>query len=424
MYKSVAEGEGINVFVATSQSQSRGLIYPFTYSYTELVNNKPTGYNEKEVEELLEKYKYSNLKEKEKVNIIAIMLEAYQDMSKWDSVPIGEDVYRDFHDIQKQSIRGEIITRVFGGGTVTTERSFLTGYQDFPDFRTNTNSYVWYFKEQGYRTEAMHPLYGTFYNRNTSNASLGFDDYYNYDNYFKKIDTEKVGDKKFFDEIIKNYEKYRDKNIPYFNFSVTYQNHGPYNSEDEYEREYFFEQGTYDKEIYNTVNSYLTGIKNTNESLKYLINYFDNEEEPTIIILFGDHNPYISAGVGGFEEFDINMDVSTDEGFNNYYKTPYIIHANNSAKKVFDKEFIGRGQDMSPMFLMSYLFDYCDIKGDEFNQYLVDFSKSVPIIHPFLYQSENGYIRLKEETPKIISEYQSVNYYYAKNFRYKKIARK
>ena len=88
VYKSVADGEGINVVVATSQSQSRGLVYPFTYSYTELIHNKPADYNEKKVEKIMEKYKYSQLKENEKVNVIAIMLEAYQDMSKWDNIKI------------------------------------------------------------------------------------------------------------------------------------------------------------------------------------------------------------------------------------------------------------------------------------------------------------------------------------------------
>ena len=49
----------------------------------------------------------------------------------------------------------------------------------------------------------------------------------------------------------------------------------------------FFENNGYNNEIYNITNSYLTGIKSTNEQLANLINYFDNEDEPTIIILFG-----------------------------------------------------------------------------------------------------------------------------------------
>ena len=73
--------------------------------------------------------------------------------------------------------------------------------------------------------------------------------------------------------------------------------------------------------------------------------------------------------------------VTTNECFDNYYKTPYVIHANDSAKKIFNKEFKGIGKDMSPMFLMSYLFEYCGIKGDEYNQYLTDLSKQSNIIH-------------------------------------------
>ncbi|MGN1336843.1 MAG: LTA synthase family protein [Candidatus Coprovivens sp.] len=418
IYNAVGNTDGINIWIDTRQSQIRGLVYPFTYSYTEMINIKPDGYNKKEVEEILNKYEYSNMKEKQKVNIIAIMLEAYQDVSKWEQIGIDESVYKEFHKIQKDSISGELVTNIFGGGTIDTERKFLTGYFYLTDFRSPNNSYAWYFKEQGYRVDAMHPIYGAFYNRNTVNENLGFDEYYDYENRFSKLAGGwYANDKIVFDEIIKEYEKYRDKEIPYFNFTVTYQNHGPYDDSDGAERDYFFEENNYNNSVYNITNSYLTGIKSTNEQLAYLVDYFDNEEEPTIIILFGDHNPYL--GEGGFEELGINMDLGTDKGFDNYYKTPYIIHANDSAKEVFDKDFIGKGEDMSPNFLMSYVLDYCGIKGSDYNQYVTEYFKTTKVINSYLYKNNNVYIRITNETPTFINEYQKVNYYYANNFKYK-----
>lgn len=69
---------------------------------------------------------------------------------------------------------------------------------------------------------------------------------YNYENKFSHIQEQFLNDYDFFDYIIEEYEKSRDDEIPYFNFSVTYQNHGPYN-EFEYEgKEYFFDDIGYD----------------------------------------------------------------------------------------------------------------------------------------------------------------------------------
>ena len=137
--------------------------------------NKPEGYDEEKAKEILASYEYDNIPENEKVNIISIMLEAYNDFSEFEGVELGIDVYENFHNIQKESISGKLITNIFAGGTVNTERAFLTGYQNHPKYYSYTNSFVWYLREQGYRTEAMHPITGSFYNRRNINEYLGFE---------------------------------------------------------------------------------------------------------------------------------------------------------------------------------------------------------------------------------------------------------
>ena len=422
IYSSVGDTTGINIWISTRQSQIRGLVYPFVYSINDIVDTKPEGYDEKSAAKILNEYKSINMKEEQKVNIIAIMLEAYQDMTKFGTIDIDKEVYAPFHEIQKKSISGELVTNIFGGGTVDSEGKFLTGYYDIPNLRKSTNSYVWYFKEQGYRTESMHPMYGAFYNRNTTNASMGFDFYYNYENYFEEMNNGSfVDDQLFFENIIKKFKESKSAGIPYFNFSVTYQNHGPYYSGNYEGKEFFFENIGYDEIPYNNVNEYLMGINKTNKSLKRLIDYFDKEEEPTIVILFGDHNPYLE---NVWSEFNINMDLGTQEGLDNYYKTPYIIHANEPAKKQFDKTFVGKGEDMSPMFLMSYLFEYCGIKGSDYNQYLTELSKTTNILNSYIFNENGKMIRITNNNlSNKIKEYKNVNYYYANNFKYKDIER-
>lgn len=416
IYNSVGDTSLINIWISTRQSQIRGLIYPFIYTIEDGFDKEPEGYNEKNVIKVLEQYEYDNIPNNKKVNIISIMLEAYNDFSKFNTIDFNEDIYKNLHDIEEKSISGNLVTTIFGGGTIVTERNFLTGYYEFPNFRTNTNSYVWYFKEQGYRTEAMHPIYGAFYNRASYNPNLGFDVYYNYENKFSKVQSGFLEDYYFFDYIIEGYEESKNNGIPYFNFSVTYQNHGPYFSGEYEKKEYFIENTGYDIGTYNTINEYFSGIKKTDIALKKLIDYFEAESEPVIVIFFGDHNPYL--GDNGYSEFNINLDLSSIDGFENYYETPYVIYANNSAKQMFNKDFIGDGNIISPIFLMNELFDYCGLKGNEYLQYMSNLKSNIDVISNYYYKEDGIFIE-KDQSKYVdlIEEYRYINYYYSRNFK-------
>lgn len=416
VYDSVGDTSLINVWISTRQSQIRGLVYPFIYSIDDARDKSLEGYQEQNAKSVLEKYTNYDIPENKKINVISIMLEAYNDFSKFGIFKFNEDIYANLHDIQEKSISGKLVTTIFGGGTIVTERNFLTGYYDFPSFRTNTNSYVWYFKQQGYRTEAMHPIYGSFYNRASYNPNLGFDAYYNYENKFSNIQKEFLDDNDFFDYIIEGYNDSKEKGVPYFNFSVTYQNHGPYTG-DEYEgKEYFFTNKNYNIEAYNTINQYFSGIKKTDVALKKLIDYFEKEEEPAIVMFFGDHNPYL--GDDGYSELNIDLDISTIEGFENYYETPYVIYANVAAKKVFNKDFVGEGSTISPIFLMNELFDYCNLSGSEYLNYMSDLKAKIDVISEYYYKEDGEFVKKEQSKYKnLIKEYNYVNYYYSRNFK-------
>lgn len=417
-YNSVGNTENINIWIATRQSQIRGLIYPFIYSATEILDNEPVGYNEKEVEEILNEYTYDDIPEDKKVNVIAIMLEAYNDFSKFDSITFTDDVYEKLHEIEENSLHGNIVVDIFGGGTVSTERHFITGFYEFPSFRKETNSYARYFKEQGYIVEAMHPIYGAFYNRNTINANLGFDNYWNYENKFWSYNgwASFANDNELYSEIIKGLEEANANNEYYFNFSVTYQNHGPYESTSLIES--YIENKDYSSETYNTINNYLRGIKDSNEALYELVEYLDNYDEPTILIFFGDHNPYLGEGTNAYEELGITMDLSTVDGFKNYYSIPYVIHANDNAKEIFDKDFTGELDTISPNYLMNELFEYIGYEGNEYLKYTSELKKQIEVINPIYYKEEGEYVSSSSSNyQNAIDEFIKVNYYWATNLR-------
>ncbi|HZK58165.1 MAG TPA: sulfatase-like hydrolase/transferase [Clostridia bacterium] len=418
VYAELGDKEVINVWIESQIYQSKGLVYPFIYSIRDLKTHPPQGYREDKAKKILSKNRYKDIPNNTKVNIISVMLEAYNDFSEFENVDLNVDIYEEFHKLQKESVHGKLITNVFAGNTINTERAFLTGYNSHPGYFTKTNSFVRYLREQGYRTEAMHPITGSFYNRRNINEYLGFDKYDHYDNKYYKVQDSYLMDIDFFDFIIEGFENSKKDNVPYFNFSVTYQNHGPYSDEKHWDTQYLVKKDHYNESDYNIINNYMEGINKTDAALKKLFDYFRNEKEPTIIVIFGDHNPWLGKDNSVYKMLDIDLDLENIEGFKNYYQTPYLIWGNNGAKKVLNKELTGESKTVGPNFLMSELFDCLGWEGNEYMQYVANMKKRFDVSHK-MYFKENGEFteKLSEENKKIWQEFKNIEYYYSNNFR-------
>ncbi|MFA5523120.1 MAG: sulfatase-like hydrolase/transferase [Tissierellales bacterium] len=416
-YKSVGDKSLINIWSETQQYQSKGFVYPFIYSIKSVRDVKLEGYDENKAKELLREYSYDDIPEEKKVNVVAIMLEAYNDFSKFDGVEFEIDPYKHFHELQKESLYGTLVTNIFAGGTVDTERAFVTGFSTHPRYLKNTNSFVRYFKEQGYRTEAMHPIYGWFYNRRNINEFLGFDSFDYYENKYQAIQEAFYDDMEFFDFILEGYENSKKSNHPYFNFTVTYQNHGPYSNGKHSDNQYLARKSHYDEENYNIINNYLAGIYKTDLAMKKLVDYFRNEDEPTVVIFFGDHNPWLGEGSSGYSMLDISLDMSSKEGFLNYFETPYIIWGNDLAKEVLNKDFTGQGNTISPVFLMPELFQYFEWEGNEYMQFLMELKANVDVINKVYYKENGEYTpELSSELQKKYEDFRNLEFYYSRNF--------
>lgn len=383
-----------NEYKSANQSMSRGIIYSLGWSLCDCFDKKPDGYDEKVAKEIIESYKTTPLAEDKKVNIISIMLEAFNDFSKFEQVDFNKFPYQNFKALQANSYSGELFTNCFAAQTVKTERSFLTGFGG-DDFERDTISYVRYFKDGGYYTEAMHPGYGWFYHRNAVNDYLGFDNFEHYENKYSNVKNnmpkyhDLLCDYDFFDYIIEGFEKAMDNNQKYFNFSVTYQNHGPYADKPATNDEYLVHHEEYGSQNHSIVNNYFYYIDKTDKALKKLRDYIDAQTEPIVLVLFGDHNPWLGEEGKCYEMLGISIDTETIDGAKNYYSTPYLFYANASAKAQLNRSFEGEGTTISPMFLMNELFEYIGIEGPAYLNYLADIKNNYDVINTE-YIGKNG----------------------------------
>lgn len=365
LYASIRNYEHFNQWSALEDFQSRGFLYPFLHSTGELFPTPPEGYDEGEAAAALGAFADADIPEGQKVDLIFLQLEAFADFS--DVLPeTAGAAYADFNALAAQSVRGTLLTNVFAGGTVDSERSVMTGYTELPALRMDTQSYIRYLRGQGYHTQGSHPYYRWFYNRYNVNEYLGFDEYRYREGYFDGLLDEYGAmvrsDEVLFGEIVRRLEENRAAGTPVLDFSITLQNHGPYESASYRGKDYIGE-GVLSEASRCILNNYLDGVENTGAQLLALAGRLSGDENPVILVAYGDHKPWLGDGNSVYLELGMDLSGATAEGYTNYYGTPYLIWANDAAKAALGADFCGEGASISPAFLMREVFDLCGWDG-------------------------------------------------------------
>ena len=413
--------EYLNRWATTHQYVSRGSMYPFLYSAKTAARTPPEGYSEREAAEILDRYEDADIPEDQKVNIVALMLEAFCDLSVIDGVEPGDTVYEVYHALQAESYTGRLVTNIFAGGTINTERAFLTGIGTQYNWRSNVNSYVWYLRQQGYQTSGDHPCFKWFYNRQNVERYLGFEDYRFVENYYGQFTDGQVAmDWVFLPELTDSVLLKMRGEKPLFSFSVSYQGHGPYSSEGcgWGDAAKFVKNTNLDDASYNILANYFGSVRNTQKELQTMVERFRQSEEPIVLVLFGDHKPWLGNANSVYEALGVSLDLSTEEGFYNYWSTEYLIWANDAAKAKLGFDFTGEGPDLSPCFLMAHLFDLLGWKGDAYNQAITPIYRTLPVLHQTGTCLENGTLHSRDEleNPELYRRYRLLEYYRAARF--------
>ena len=386
VYQDNAYEEHIDKWSVTQQYVSRGLLYPFLHSVKDAFPRPPEGYDQREAEGWLAQYEDAAIPEDKKVNLVGIMLEAFTDFSQFEEIQFSQDVYAVWHALEQEGYSGSLLANIFAGGTVNTERAFLTGVGDGNyDYRGDAPSYVRYLKGQGYRATGSHPSYNWFYNRQNVNAYLGFDSYRFTEDYFGPVygADPVLNDDGFLPDLTRTVLEQLEQDAPLFSFSVTYQGHGPYGDRECWwgEPEDFFTNPGLDDASRYILSNYLGSVMATQRHLADMVDAFRASDEPIVLVVFGDHKPWLGNGNSVYHALGVTLDQDSQEGFYNYWSTPYLIWANGAAKAALGRDVRGKGPDISPCFLMNVLFEQLGWTGDAYMQAVDPCRAELPVIH-------------------------------------------
>ncbi len=332
------------LFNVIKSIKTNGMPYNFVINFKYMFQEEPENYSVDLAEKILQEYsgdEYSG--EKEFPNVIAIMNESFSDLNNVLNIKTNKDPLEFFNSLKDNTVRGSVLVPSQTGPTANTEFEFLTGLSE-NFFAYGTVPYMQYINKEnesiasdlsglGYKTYAVHPFYDYSWRRNTVYDYLGFDNFISLKD-FIDIDQSKdynalatigqdmnTGEVETYRNYITDKETYKkaieliennDESV--FVFDVTIQNHLDYNYKGDDYIETIKEANYKDTRL----NQYLSSIKESDNDLKYLIDYIQNNvSEKTIILFFGDHYPYIDG---------ISKDI--DETSLNYSKIPFIIWAN------------------------------------------------------------------------------------------------
>ena len=377
------EWSDVEIFV------SRGFWYPFIRSVPDAFPRPPEGYSAKNAEAVLAEYADADISPEKRVTVVGVMGEAFADLTDFPmlaDVSAVRRLYEPLHKLEAKSVSGDLLTNIFAGGTVDSEWGFLTGYSHHSDFRGDVDSFVRYFKSQGYDAVYRHPGYGWFYNRTNVNQYLGFDESVFTDNGFGELVNPQTApfrsDKVLFDYLYRELSARGADDAPLFSFSVTYQNHGPYDDKTTSGTQYLTPAATgWSEASCNILNNYLGGVADTVAELVRFTGELDKLDQPIVLVFFGDHKPWLGNDSSVYQEIGVDLDLETIDGFANYYATPYLIWANRAAKRVLDADLTGAGETISPCYLMAELFDFCGWEGPGFMQLQRDMRAVTPLLH-------------------------------------------
>lgn len=384
-----------------------GFAVAFITNFRYLHIQKPVDYTPKKAKEIISETKEQaaltnptnheiedNLL-KDKPNIIVIMNEAFSDLSARGKFETNEDYMPFIHSLSENTIKSDLFVSVKGGNTANTEYEFLTSdtmaflpsgsvaYQQF--VRQPMPALPSYLKSLGYETTAIHPYNSKGWNRENVYSYFGFDAYYSKTDFKnpKKI-RDYISDESAYQKIIELY-KNKSPEERIFTFEVTMQNHGGYDKDfPGFEPTISLSQYAGKKKSDNVraAEQYLTLIKESDKAFQDLTDYFKKEEEPTIILMFGDHQPADNVAKPILKLNHINQDSSVEE-YQNGYIVPMIMWANYKLESP-DIPMI------SPNYLSGLLLSKAGLPLTGYQSFLENLRKTIPVITGNVYIDKDG----------------------------------
>ena len=314
-----------------------GMPYCFIMTSANAGISRPKGYSQEMMNSILEeKTKRGTdtvLKSREDStehpNIIVLQMESFTVAQDYANIEVDRDPTPVFNKLCKEYTTGRFTVPACGAGTANTEFEVLTGISakffgpgEYPykgKLRKETLENMAYVtKSHGYEASALHDHRALFYNRNEVYANMGFDSFTSveYMNNVTFTPTNWCKDTVLTDQIM---EIMKDSKSRDFLHVISVEGHGAYPTEKVFKNPYTTVTCD-DEELKWKYEYYLNECHEMDTFIGDLIDAINKAEEPTVMIIYGDHIPALDV-----KEENYKAD--------NLYQTRYVIWDNIGLEK-------------------------------------------------------------------------------------------
>ena len=423
-----------NAYYVPSVFNELGFPYCFFHQFTTYPVDKPDGFNKGQAE-LWEK-EAAPVKpgqESQPVNVIMVMNEAFSDITEHTAFAYDEnnDPLPNLQAMRKDphAVTGHIVVPGFAAGTANTEFDVLTGIQTNALSATTTSamrvvnrnldSLFRVYGEAGYQTSYFHPGDNWFYNRENVLRWMGAD---------KTVFTNSMTDMEYkgrwvTDEYLvgliqKEFEAATANGGNLFHYMTTIQNHMSYTA-DKYGADYEYPEVPLDISVSEQVETmlkvYVEGARDADTMLGQLKDYFSAQDEPVVLVFFGDHLPYLGDNQLAYTE----LGMAQEEFWTDLtsYETPYVIWANDTAYEMLDWQAAAQlPETISSSFLGAAVAELTGhTTQSSWFTFLNNLRRELPVVQKNVAVLSDGRVvnphLLDDHTPKELEKWRQWSYY-------------
>lgn len=264
-------------------------------------------------------------------NVHIVLLESFWDPALLEKAGYNQDPLAPaFRRLWKEAGFSQVMSPVFGGYTANAEFEILCGFpvvEDNVKFERQLLNDVpclpHLLAESGYRTLASHPNVPVFWNRINAYRRMGFQTYWSKQDFLlDDMNREFLSDASLYRQVLEKIADSIDSKQPLLNYIVTYFGHWNYPLNDSRPGRITASSSV------EEVSSYANTMYYKSIELMTFLEHLQARDPDSIIVLFGDHLPFMGENFAGYVDSGVlaskRSDFSADM-FRFYVSTPMVI---------------------------------------------------------------------------------------------------
>lgn len=264
-------------------------------------------------------------------NVHMVVMESFWDPDVLKNAQFSEPpLSPEFRALWKQAGFSRVMSPVFGGYTANAEFEALCGFpvdRDNVKFERHLSNQVpcmpRLFAERGYHTIASHPNVPVFWNRINAYRRIGFQTYWSLRDFQQDdMNDEFLADASLYRQVSEKITPLLEEKKPIFNYILTYAGHWGYPLNENRPPRI-----TTSSSI-EEVGKYANAVYYSSRELMAFLNALQKKDPDGLIVVFGDHLPFLGENFAGYVESGLLTSTRSDftpEMFKLFSSTPLLL---------------------------------------------------------------------------------------------------